>query len=210
LLKNKNKTAARQLIFIAEQNNVRNQLEHEELKQYEKLFRTYEVDKIIDDNNEFLENYRRLVRLFGQTFRDMGIEMLLHNLMNPSKSIMEIESGEVTGRKAGMGSTVLVLDLKKRRALNEDKLNYELNIGARKFKCTTIPIFKKDYGLIGAVYINVDTNYIDDVVLKSHENLTAFFRNYGKTDMVLEENILNKDEFEKAQKGKRNWKDAAA
>lgn len=210
MLKNKNKTAARQLIFIAEQNNVRNQLEHEELKQYEKLFRTYEVDKIIDDNNEFLENYRRLVRLFGQTFRDMGIEMLLHNLMNPSKSIMEIESGEVTGRKAGMGSTVLVLDLKKRRALNEDKLNYELNIGARKFKCTTIPIFKKDYGLIGAVYINVDTNYIDDVVLKSHENLTAFFRNYGKTDMVLEENILNKDEFEKAQKGKRNWKDAAA
>ncbi len=210
LLKNKNKRAAQQLIFIGEQNSVRNQLEHEELRQYEKLFRTYEGDKIIDDNNEFLENYRQLVRLFGQTFSDMGIEILLHNLMNPSKSIMEIESGEVTGRKTGMGTTVLVLDLKKRRALNEDKLNYELNIGSRKFKCTTIPIFRKDYGLFGAVCINIDTNYIDDVVLKSHENLTGFFRSYCKTDMVLEENILSKDEFEKAQKGKRHWREVVA
>src|ERR1041384_5103223 len=38
-LKNKNLTAARQLIFIGEQNNVRFQLEQAELSQYEKLFR---------------------------------------------------------------------------------------------------------------------------------------------------------------------------
>jgi len=168
----------------------------------------YDGDKIIDDNNEFLENYRRIVRLIEQTFHDMGIEILLHNLMNPSKSIIEIENGEVTGRKSGMGTTVLVLDLKKRKALNEDKLNYELDIASRKFKCTTIPIFRKDYGLIGAVCINIDVNYITDEVMKSKERLDEFFRNYCRTDMVLEENILSKEEFEKAQKGKRYWKQA--
>src|SRR4029079_17111206 len=145
----------------------------------------------------YLENYRRIVRLIGLTFRHMGIEILLHNLMNPSRSVIEIESGEVTGRKAGVGTTVLVLDLKKRKALNEDKLNYELNIGSRKFKCTTIPVFRKDYGLIGAVCMNIDVNFISDEVLKSAENIQTFFKNYCRMDMVLEENILSKEEFEK-------------
>lgn len=210
LLKNKDVTAARQLIFLGEQNNVRQQLEHLELHQYEKLYHLYEGDRIVDDNNEYLENYRRIVRLLGQTFREMGIEILLHNLMNPAKSVVEIEGGEVTGRKAGTGTTVLVLDLKRRKALNEDKLNYELTIGARKFKCTTIPIFRKDLGLIGAICLNIDVNYITDEVLKSKTRLEEFFAHYARTDMVLDENILSRDEFEKAKKGKRHWRQAAA
>ncbi|MES1182064.1 MAG: PAS domain-containing protein [Flavobacterium sp.] len=162
---------------------------------------------MVDDNNEFLENYARIVRLFGNTFKHMGIEILLHNLMNPSRSIVEIEGGEVTGRKSGLGTTSLVLDLKKRKALNEDKLNYELNIGSRKFKCTTVPIFRKDYGLIGAVCINIDVNFISDDVLKNEKILQDFFMNYSKTEMKLDENILSKDEYEKALKGKKHWKE---
>jgi predicted transcriptional regulator YheO len=209
-LKNKDFTAARQLIFIGEQNSVRNQLESTELKQYEKLYHLYHGAKIEDDNNAFLENYKVIVRLLGQTFKNMGIEILLHNLMNPSRSIAEIENGEVSGRKIGMGTTMLVLDLKKRKERKEDKLNYELNIGDRKFKCTTIPIYRNDFGLIGAVCINIDLNYISDEVLQKRDKLEAFFKNYCATDMVLEENILGKDEFEKAKNGKRHWRQTEA
>ena len=81
-------------------------------------------------------------------------------------------------------------------------------LASRKFKCTTIPIFRKDYGLIGAICINIDVNFITDEVMKSEESLHRFFKNYCKTDMVLEENILSKEEFDKAQKGKRYWKQA--
>ena len=56
-LKNNDYTAARQLIFIGEQNNVRNQLEPAEQKEYAKLFDKYEGNKIADDTNEYLENY---------------------------------------------------------------------------------------------------------------------------------------------------------
>jgi hypothetical protein len=44
--------------------------------------------------------------------------------------------------------------------------------------------------------------------MKSNEKMEAFFRNFCKTDMVLEENILSKDEYDKALKGKRHWKQA--
>src|SRR5918912_3734603 len=67
-LKNEDQTAARQLIFIGEQNNVRAQLEPAEQKVYAQLFDKYEGKKIADDTHEFLENYERIVRLIGKSF----------------------------------------------------------------------------------------------------------------------------------------------
>lgn len=138
----------------------------------------------------------------------MGIEVLLHDLSNPTRSIAGIEGGEVTGRTLEMGTTTLLIDLKRRRAQNQDKLNYELNIGSRRFKCTTIPIIRKDYGVVGAVCINIDINYIRDDVLSSMERVQEFLRHYCRTDMQLEENILSRDEYQKALQGKKHFRDS--
>ena len=78
-LKNHDYTAARQLIFIGEQNNVRNQLEPAEQKVYSQLFEKYDGRKVVDDTNEYLENYVRLVRLIGKSFPNTGIEILLRS-----------------------------------------------------------------------------------------------------------------------------------
>ena len=207
-LKNNDYTAARQLIFIGEQNNVRGQLEPAEQKVYAQLFEKYNGRKIADDTTEFLENYVRIVRLIGKSFPNTGIEILLHNLADPAHSLITLENN-VTGRHLRDGTTNLLIDLKKRQLQNEDKLNYELNIGARKFKCTTIPISRKDFGIIGAICINVDVNYLTDEVMKDHERIEAWFKNFCRMDIQLDENILSKDEYAKALKGKRHFKDDA-
>ena len=203
-LKNEDHTAARQLIFIGEQNNVRTQLEPTEQKVYAQLFDKYDGKKVADDTHEFLENYERIVRLIGKSFPNTGIEILLHNLADPAHSLVALENN-VTGRRLRDGTTNLLIDLKRRE--NEDKLNYELNIGARKFKCTTVPIKRKEFGIVGAICINVDVNYLTDEVMKSQERLGTFFQNLCRTDMQLDENILSKDEYAKALKGKRHFKD---
>src|SRR6266853_384175 len=205
-LKNEDHTAARQLIFIGEQNNVRAQLEPTEQKVYAQLFEKYNGKTIADDTHEFLENYERIVRLIGKSFPNTGIEILLHNLADPAHSLIVLENN-VTGRHLRDGTTNLLIDLKKRQLLNEEKLNYELNIGARKFKCTTIPITRKEFGIVGAICINVDVNYLTDEVLGSTERIEAFFQNLCRTEMQLDENILSKDEYAKALKGKRHFKD---
>jgi predicted transcriptional regulator YheO len=207
-LKNNDYTAARQLIFIGEQNNVRAQLEPTEQKVYAKLFDKYEGRKIADDTTEYLENYARIVRLIGKSFPNSGMEISLHNLADPSHSLIALENN-VTGRHLRDGTTNLLIDLKKRQVQNEDKLNYELNIGARKFKCTTIPIIRKEFGVVGAICINVDVNYLTDEVMKNQERIEAWFKNFCRTDMQLDENILSKDEYAKALKGKRHFKDEA-
>jgi predicted transcriptional regulator YheO len=205
-LKNNDYTAARQLIFIGEQNNVRGQLEPAEQKVYARLFEKYDGRKIADDTTEFLENYTRITRLIGKSFPNTGIEILLHNLADPSHSLVVLENN-VTGRHLRDGTTSLLIDLKKRQIQNEDKLNYELNIGARKFKCTTIPIYRKEFGVVGAICINVDVKYLTDEVMQNKERIEAFFKNLCRTDMQLNENILSKDEYAKAIKGKRHFED---
>ena len=205
-LKNEDHTAARQLIFIGEQNNVRSQLEPAEQKVYAQLFEKYEGKKIVDDTHEFLENYERIVRLVGKSFPNTGIEILLHNLADPAHSLITLENN-VTGRHLRDGTTSLLIDLKKRQLAHEDKLNYELNIGSRRFKCTTIPIKRKDFGIVGAICINIDANYITEDVLKDRQRIETWFQNFLRTDMQLDENILSKDEYARAQKGKRHFKD---
>ena len=205
-LRNSDPTAARQLIFIGEQNNVRGQLEPTEQKVYARFFDRYEGKKIADDSAEYLENFTRLVHLIGKSFPNIGIEILLHDLSNPSRSLVALENN-VTGRNLHDGTTNLVIDLKKRQLLHEDKLNYELNIGSRRFKCTTIPIIRKEYGVVGAVCINVDTNYLTEEVLSSAEKVRSFFETFCRVDMRLEENILSRDEYAKSLKGRRHFKD---
>ena len=207
-LNNTDYVAARQLIFIGEQNNVREKLEPAERKAYESFFEKYDGQKIADDTAQFLENYARIVRLIGRSFPDTGIEILLHNLADPSHSLVVLENN-VTGRSLRAGATNLLIDLKRRQLFDEDKLNYELNIGSRKFKCTTIPIIRKEFGVVGAICINIDANYLTDRVLADQKRIEEWFKNFLRVDMQLDENILTKGEYAEALKGKRHFKDDA-
>src|SRR5436853_2740246 len=186
-LKNNDYTAARQLIFIGEQNNVRAQLEPSEQKVYARLFLKYEGKKIADDTSEYLENYVRIVRLIGKSFPNSGIEILLHNLADPSPLLIVLENN-VAGRHLRDGTTNLLIDLKKRQMANEEKLNYELNIGSRRFKCTTIPIVRKEFGVVGAVCINIDANHLTEHVMTDQKRIEEWFKNFLRIDMELDEN----------------------
>ena len=206
LINKKDHQAGKQLVLIGEQNGVRQVLKRSTLSNYEKLYKKYNGDKVLDESKAFLENYKRIVRLIGDSFPDTGIEILLHNLSNPSKALYTIKNN-VTGRNVEAPATNLVLDLKRRLSNKEDKLNYELNIGTRKFKCTTIPIYKDEIGIIGAICINVDYNYLNDVVRNDSKSMNEFLDAMCKVDMQLDENILSKNEYEKAKNGKRHFRD---
>ena len=209
LLNKRNERAARELVVIGEQNLVRDTFSSDRLQSYKELYAAYDGDGVVNDNDMFLENYKRIVNQFGRSFPNTGIEILLHNLVNPSRSLVAIENGSVTGRSIGGGATNLVLDLKTRHQRGQDKVNYELNIGSRQFKCTTVPIFRPDFGLVGAVCINVDTHLLREAVVGDEDRLNAFVDNLLRTDFELDENILSKDEYQNSLKGKRHYLDEA-
>ena len=51
--------------------------------------------------------------------------------------------------------------------------------------------------------------YLTEEVMQSKERIEAWFKNFCRTDMQLDENILSKDDYAKAMKGQRHFKDEA-
>ena len=72
---------------------------------------------------------------------------------------------------------------------------------------SSFQIIRKEYGVVGAICINVDANYLTEEVMNDAEKVKNFFETFCRTDMQLDENILSKDEFARALKGKRHFKD---
>src|ERR1700747_2912811 len=64
-LRNSDPRAARQLIFIGEQNDVKDMLNGADLRPYERLVAKYHGARVADDAREFLDNYRNIARLIG-------------------------------------------------------------------------------------------------------------------------------------------------
>ena len=52
-----------------------------------------------------------------------------------------------------------------------------------------------------------DYNYFNEVVRHDQKLINEFIDALCKVDMVLDENILSKNEYEKALKGKRHFRD---
>jgi hypothetical protein len=63
---------------------------------------------------------------------------------------------------------------------------------------------------VGAICINVDANYLTDEVMNDAQKVRNFFETFCRTEMQLDENILSRDEYQKALKGKRHWRDERA
>src|SRR3982750_4426614 len=70
-LRNFDSRAARHLIFIGEQNNVRARLEPAEQKVYARLFTRYDGKKIADDTQQYLQNFQQIVRQVGKSFPNL-------------------------------------------------------------------------------------------------------------------------------------------
>ena len=86
-LRYNNHTVVRQFILIGEQNNILNKLKGMDSKNHRKLYHKFKGDKIIDDTRKYMENYRRIIRLIGDSFPYTSMEILLHNLANPTKTL---------------------------------------------------------------------------------------------------------------------------
>jgi hypothetical protein len=97
--------AAHELAVIGEQNLARSRFGTQDLDAYRRLCTAYDVDSVISDNEAPLENCKQILHRIRRSFPHTGIEILLLNLVSPSRSIVAIENDEVTGRRLEMGTT---------------------------------------------------------------------------------------------------------
>lgn len=159
-----------------------------DLQMYNKLVSKYNLKKFLNEfqieQNKIFDNYVRIVNDFGDTFKDTHMEILLHNIRNPLRSIVALRNTEkISGRQKFDPSTRFVVQFVKNQGkmLMEEmtkgsKVRYLKQFNkTKKVKATTTPLFHERYGLIGILCVNID---IDSVSKMKKKDIDKFISDY--------------------------------
>ena len=166
-------------------------LKDEDFPLYLQLIEKYELElfvKNLDAENKYLfSNLKKIIHDIGDTLKDCCIEILLHNIRNPIRSIVALRNTEeISKRKKFDPSTRFVVQFVKdqgrkfNQGINEgSKISYPKQFNKTKqVKATTIPIQHPRYGLIAILCINIDKERIEKFSQQEKETL---INNYIKT-----------------------------
>lgn len=174
----------------------------EHIRLYNSLVEKYDLRDFIAnfkrENEIVLGNYIRLINEIGDTFQGIHMEILLHNVRNPLKSVIAAKNtASISGRKINDPSTKFVVEYVKHQGKHlikafegDGKIGYikEFKNG-RKVKATTTPVFHHRYGLVGIVCINID---IEKISTLSDREKSAFFDRYMELYTHSDETALLK------------------
>ena len=109
--------------------------------------------KIAPDLKPFITIANGIASTFGK-----NCEVVLHDLRDPSKSVVYVKNAHVTDRKVGEGIRDLILDVLRSSEFKEDSLiNYESTaVKGKIIKSSTMVIRNEANKIIGALCINFD------------------------------------------------------
>ena len=188
---NYDRLAAMDLVYLRQDNfDDGDILKDADLPRYDALVEKYDLLEFIatfkEEDREIFSNFRRIVDDLGDTLKDVYLEILLHNVRNPIRSIIACRNSEkISGRKLFDPSTRFVVqyvrDQGRRliRAMHSgSKVSYLKQFERTKqVKATTTPLFHEKYGLIAILCVNID---IDSVLGLDKKARDTFFKNYVK------------------------------
>jgi predicted transcriptional regulator YheO len=189
--------AAMDLVYLRE-HNLRfygDVLGPEDKEAYDKLIQKYHLvsfrQHVDQDDERLFGNYKRLVSDIGKTLNGTHVEIVLHNVRNPLRSIIAAHgTAGISDRQINDPSTRFVVQYLK----NQGRTLYEaLESGGeiaylkqftrqKQVKATTIPIYDHILGLVGLICINIDIDAIkafDGAERKAF--IEAFVNNSGRT-----------------------------
>lgn len=193
--------AASDIVYLRKDN-----LNHQEdilaedyVEKYAELVDKYDLTEFIrnfkQENHKVLSNYIRIIDEFGQTLQNCGIEILLHNVRNPLRSVVAAQNtANISTRKLYDPSTRFVVEYVKYQGKHlikafegEGKISYEKKFKNGKIvKATTTPVFDSQYGLIGIICINIDVKAVKD---SNFEDFINAFCHILTTDEKVLRNI---------------------
>ena len=184
LLEENNPKAASELMYMGQANNINLLLDNEQKQEYSKLIKKYDyidLTTINQNKNEVFQTYKDIVNGIGLTFQGTGIEIVLHDVRNPLKSIVAVQN-PILGRKIGDPNTNFGMELIKDYSIiekhGESYISYGLELSdGRKIKSSTIPVYDNRFGLIGFICMNIE---ISKMSVENSEYIASFIESLSK------------------------------
>lgn len=143
------------------------------------------------NNNPILQRYVPLVSFLGEVC-GKNFEIILHDISNPSNSVIALQNGHLSGRKIGDPMTDLAQSIvRDNRHLNKNYItNYEGRTkDGRSFVSSTFFIKEEDK-LVGMLCINHDPQDILEISRRIDSLIDSFSINHReKKESSYQENL---------------------
>ncbi len=193
--------AASDIVYLRKDN-----LDHDEdilddkhIELYAKLVEKYDLYEFIknfkNENELILGNYARIVNEFGKTLDNCFIEILLHNVRNPLKSVIAAQNTTgISDRRLFDPSTRFVIEYVQHQGKHlikafegKGKVSYEKVFKNGKIvKATTTPVFDSRYGLVGIICVNIDIEAVKNSTnSKDHSLIESYCQISTKGKSIL-------------------------
>ncbi len=164
-LRESNKDHGRDLVSEPDRENYNLLVKKYKLEDYRNNYMAYTPRILVET--------RKIVEGIGKSFgRDWPVELLLHDVRNPIRSIIAAVNSDVVSRRhVGDPSTRFVVQYLQNQGRgllgtfeNGSKIGYEKQFTEdKKVKATTIPICDEAFGLVGLLCLNIDVHKLQSV-----------------------------------------------
>jgi Predicted nucleotide-binding protein containing TIR-like domain/YheO-like PAS domain len=159
-------------------------------KKYDELVAKYNLNEPIAmieaDKKSFFNNYIQIVHDLGKLFRGINAEIILHNIMNPLRSMIAVANTDEVSRRSASGPiTEFAVNFILHQGLRTERPKeggsycsyHKILDGKIDVKAATIPIYHNRFGLIGILCINISIGAIKKFTSAKKNELIA---NYVK------------------------------
>jgi serine/threonine protein kinase/predicted transcriptional regulator YheO len=198
LRQNPDARASADLLYLERQENFAFQLGDPDRRLFQALAKEAHVPDVAQQEayrDRLFGVYKQIVAGIGQTFAGTPIEIVLHDFRNPMRSIQAIQN-PISGRQLYQPTTNFGLELIKWFAIHPEQgssfISYDLKLAdGTPIKSTSIPLYDSEYGLVGAICMNIRISDISETNLdeKTRQFLSSFRRTSSNSN--IEEIIDN-------------------
>jgi serine/threonine protein kinase/predicted transcriptional regulator YheO len=185
LRENPDARAVADLIYMERKENITLQLSASDRRLFQALISEVPVPDATHQE-EYIDRlfsvYKQIVNGIGQTFAGTPIEIVLHDIRNPMRSIQAIQN-PISGRQLYQATTNFGIHLIKWYATHPQQgsnfISYNLKLAdGTPIKSTTIPLYDPEYGLLGSICLNIRISDLSETDLdeRTKQFLIAFRR----------------------------------
>jgi predicted transcriptional regulator YheO len=168
LRETRNAKGTAELIYLEKSNNYSYHLNDTEKALFEQLKKEVPVPDFSEQEqhrDRMFHIFKQIVDGVGKTFAGTPVEIVLHDVRNPLSSVVAVQN-TISGRIIGCPTTNFGIHLIKWYATRVGEgssfISYDLKLKSEPIKSTTVPLYDKEYGLIGFVCINVAISQISE------------------------------------------------
>jgi len=193
LRQNPDVKAVADLVYLERNENITLQLSESDRRLFQALVKEVPVPDLTQQEahrDRLFQVYKQIVNGLGQTFAGTPIEIVLHDIRNPMRSIQALQN-PISGRQLYQPTTNFGIELIKWYAVHPQQsssfISYELKLAdGTPIKSTTVPLYDPEYGYIGAVCMNIRISDISEINLdeKTKQFLAAFRRTSPNPDIA--------------------------